>query len=234
MAGNGRMAGKVAIVTGAGSQVSGGIGNGRATAVMLAREGASAITHRAVAREADVPIAATTYYFTSKDDLIAEAFRLHAEKEARRVAAATRAIDAELTRAQLADQLAEFLFEGLHGARSSLIAEYELLIQAARRPELEAYSRIFYDTIEAQLERTLSSIGSAHAEEDTRIIMAILAGLEVDNLATPATALDLERLTVLMHRLLDGLWSLPAQTSTPGTAPETSRPPRPPNTERNA
>jgi NAD(P)-dependent dehydrogenase (short-subunit alcohol dehydrogenase family) len=34
------MTGRVAIVTGAGSQVSGGIGNGRATAVVLAREGA--------------------------------------------------------------------------------------------------------------------------------------------------------------------------------------------------
>lgn len=195
-----------------------------ATLRLLAREGASAITHRAVAREADVPIAATTYYFSSKDDLIAEAFRLHAEKEARRVAAATKAIDAQLSRAQLADQLAKFLFEGLHRARSSLIAEYELLIQAARKPELEAYSRIFYDTIEAQLARTLSSIGAPHVEHDTRIIMAILAGLEVDNLSTPATALDLERLTALMHRLLDGLWSLPAQISAPEAAPETSLP----------
>jgi DNA-binding transcriptional regulator YbjK len=204
-----------------------------ATLRLLAREGASAITHRAVAREAGVPIAATTYYFTSKDDLIAEAFRLHAEKEARRVAAATTTIDAELPHAQLADQLAEFLFDGLHGARSSLIAEYELLIQAARKPELEAYSRIFYDTIEAQLARTLSSIGSAHVKEDTRIIMAILAGLEVDNLSTPATGLDLERLTALMHRLLDGLWSTPPQTAAPGTTPETSRLPHPPHAEPN-
>jgi NAD(P)-dependent dehydrogenase (short-subunit alcohol dehydrogenase family) len=36
----GRLAGKVAIVTGAGSRVPGGIGNGRATAVLFAREGA--------------------------------------------------------------------------------------------------------------------------------------------------------------------------------------------------
>src|SRR5215470_1766499 len=35
-----RLAGRVAIVTGAGSRVSGGIGNGRATSVVLAREGA--------------------------------------------------------------------------------------------------------------------------------------------------------------------------------------------------
>ena len=35
-----RLAGRVAIVTGAGSRASGGIGNGRATSVVLAREGA--------------------------------------------------------------------------------------------------------------------------------------------------------------------------------------------------
>ena len=37
---SGRLAGKVAIVTGAGSRAPGGIGNGRATSVVLAREGA--------------------------------------------------------------------------------------------------------------------------------------------------------------------------------------------------
>ncbi|MFZ0218145.1 MAG: SDR family oxidoreductase [Candidatus Dormiibacterota bacterium] len=37
---SGRLAGRVAIVTGAGSRAPGGIGNGRATALVLAREGA--------------------------------------------------------------------------------------------------------------------------------------------------------------------------------------------------
>jgi NAD(P)-dependent dehydrogenase (short-subunit alcohol dehydrogenase family) len=36
----GRLAGRVAIVTGAGSRVAGGVGNGRATSILLAREGA--------------------------------------------------------------------------------------------------------------------------------------------------------------------------------------------------
>ena len=40
--GSGRLAGKVAIVTGAGS-VTEGIGNGRATAILFAREGAKVL-----------------------------------------------------------------------------------------------------------------------------------------------------------------------------------------------
>jgi TetR/AcrR family transcriptional regulator, regulator of biofilm formation and stress response len=176
-----------------------------ATLRLLAREGASVITHRSVAEEAGVPLAATTYYFESKEQLLAEAFRLHAEKEARRVAKATRVIDAELTKDQLADHLAEFLSDGLSLARANLLAELELMLQAARRPELEPYSRIFYDTIEAQLERSLAAIGSPSPENDTRIILATLAGLEVDNLSTPNSALELARLRQLMHRLLDSL-----------------------------
>jgi len=172
---------------------------------LLAQDGASILTHRAVAQEAGVPIAATTYYFKSKEHLIAEAFQLHAENEARRVAEATKAIDAELTKDQLADQLAEFLSYGLYHARTTLIAEFELLLQAARQPELERYSRIFYDTIAAQVERTLAGIGSSSPDNDMRIIMATLAGLEVDNLATPTTALDPAKLRELMHRLLDAL-----------------------------
>lgn len=80
-----------------------------------------------------------------------------------------------------------------------------MLLQAARHPKLEGYSRIFYDTIAAQVERTLAYIGSPSPEYDTRIIMATLAGLEVDNLSTPSTALDPAKLRDLMHRLLDAL-----------------------------
>lgn len=58
----GRLAGKVAIVTGAGSQLDDGIGNGRATAILFAREGAKVllvdrklaaaeVTHAAIAAE---------------------------------------------------------------------------------------------------------------------------------------------------------------------------------------
>lgn len=176
-----------------------------ATLRLLAREGTSVITHRSVAEEAGVPLAATTYYFESKDHLLAEAFRLHSEKEARRVAKATEAFQAELTRSQLADQLGDFLSYGLSRGRGGLTAEYELLLQAARRPDLEVYSRVFYDTIQADLERSLASIGSSSPDNDARIIMATLAGLEVDNLSTPHSSLQVTKLRELMHRLLESL-----------------------------
>ena len=41
-----------------------------ATLALVGREGTAAVTHRAVAAEAGVPLAATTYYFSSKEDLM--------------------------------------------------------------------------------------------------------------------------------------------------------------------
>src|SRR6476661_217336 len=114
-----------------------------ATLLILGRDGSAAVTHRAVAEEAGVPIAATTYYFSSKDDLIREALHLHAEQEADRVAEATRTLGERPTTVEaLADHLADFVAYGLGTGRQALIAEYELLLQAARDPDLESLSRV--------------------------------------------------------------------------------------------
>ncbi|CAN0605626.1 unnamed protein product, partial [Ectocarpus sp. 12 AP-2014] len=51
-----------------------------ATLRIAAREGLRGIKHRAVAREAKVPLAATTYYFRDIDELISDAFMLFAER----------------------------------------------------------------------------------------------------------------------------------------------------------
>ena len=88
----------------------------------------------------------------------------------------------------LADRLADFLDYGLNAGRTTLIAEYELLLQAARDPELEPLSRVFYDEIRGQLEEPLRELGAIDAGGVARLIMAALAGLEVDNLADPDDA----------------------------------------------
>lgn len=178
----------------------------RATLRILGREGTAAITHRSVAEEAGVPIAATTYYFSSKEDLIREALHLHAEMEAERVAEATRTLgEGPTTVEALAEHLADFVDHGLGAGRQALIAEYELLLQAARDPGLESLSRVFYERVRGQLEETLTELGARDPTDAARLIMAVLAGLEVDNLATPTTHLSREELRQLIGQLLHSL-----------------------------
>jgi DNA-binding transcriptional regulator YbjK len=94
----------------------------QATLRILGREGSAAITHRAVAEEAGVPIASTTYYFSSKEDLLKEALYLHVEQEAQRVAQATHTIKGTPSIDELADRLADFVDHGLNEGRITLIA----------------------------------------------------------------------------------------------------------------
>lgn len=51
-----------------------------ATLRIVARDGIRAVKHRAIAKEAEVPLAATTYYFKDINDLIGDAFLLFAAK----------------------------------------------------------------------------------------------------------------------------------------------------------
>src|SRR4051812_47861783 len=44
-----------------------------ATLRVIGRSGRQAVTHRAVAEEAGVPLGSTTYYFDSRDDLLQQA-----------------------------------------------------------------------------------------------------------------------------------------------------------------
>ena len=57
----------------------------RATMSLIGAHGADAVTHRAVAEEAGVPLSATTYYFASKEDLLEQTFLLAAREETERL-----------------------------------------------------------------------------------------------------------------------------------------------------
>src|SRR5215207_11487870 len=66
-----------------------------ATIRILRSEGPGGVTHRAVAQEAGVPLAATTYYFSSKDELLEDSLHLLAGEEAERLEALASAILAQ-------------------------------------------------------------------------------------------------------------------------------------------
>src|SRR4051812_9570482 len=54
---------------------------------LISERGVGAGTHRAVAEEADVPLASTTYYFDSLDELLDGALHLFVDEEATRLTA---------------------------------------------------------------------------------------------------------------------------------------------------
>jgi len=113
-------------------------------AELLCESGFEAVRHRAVARRAGLPLASTTYYFSSLDDLITSAVRPYRNAEV----AQLRAQVATLSRRRrgpetTADLLVDLLVGSESGPRltEQLISRYERYIACARQPALRDIQR---------------------------------------------------------------------------------------------
>lgn len=117
---------------------------------MIEHDGVAGVSHRSVAREAGVPTTSTTYYFASLDDLLIATLTWSADKLAEDVSdLIVRLVEVpdsgveEITR-RLVDMV------GVHRGRT--MAEYELYLLAARRPELRPAARRWLDLITEAVE----------------------------------------------------------------------------------
>lgn len=111
---------------------------------LLAEGGFDAVRHRAVAERAGLPLASTTYYFSSLDDLVAAAV----EHDSREELAAGWARLAELGDEHLSsDELIEAMLDLLLGPGSRdggaepVLLRYERLVGSPRRPYLAPLMR---------------------------------------------------------------------------------------------
>ena len=100
---------------------------------MLGEEGLAALTHRRVATAAGLPLAATTYWFASKDDLLVNAFRRAAERDIARVRRVAAEVGGQETwQTPWPTVLGAELADG----RTALVACFTMWVESARRPEL--------------------------------------------------------------------------------------------------
>jgi DNA-binding transcriptional regulator YbjK len=104
---------------------------------IIASRGLPAVTHRTVAREARVPLAATTYYFASKNEILSEALEsLAAVEVARLERLAADVAEGSPTETELAAALGEALIPVAGDAERTWLAQFEIYVEAARNPDL--------------------------------------------------------------------------------------------------
>jgi DNA-binding transcriptional regulator YbjK len=157
---------------------------------IIARDGLRAVSHRSVASEASVPLAATTYYFHDLEDLITESF-LHWSASQQRVvggfhaatlAALRRAREERTEPARLAEDLAaaaaRYVLEQARSHAADRVLEFAFLHEAARLPRLRAVVRARQLEDRRFLEEFHAALGSAHPAEDAEISYSVLLGLE--------------------------------------------------------
>lgn len=158
---------------------------------MIGRGGIAAVDHRAVAAEAGVPLGSTTYYFSSKDDMVAQALEHVADREADRIDAGVRAGALDTAAETLPERLADTLIDIWAGDLVVLLAQYELYLESARRPDLrpaaERWDRAYRDLLGHALEQ----LAVPDPDRRTRLLCAGLDGLLLDHVATGTDAAEL-------------------------------------------
>jgi DNA-binding transcriptional regulator YbjK len=158
-----------------------------ATLRIVADTGADAVTHRRVAEVAQLPLASTTYYFDSKEELLTAALELAAERDMARLHAI--ADDRRRLPASPDDAVAAAM--GPSGeehdpaaGRRSLLASYTLLLEAARRPALQALTRRWTEAYLTTISELLQRAGSAAPDEDAQVLLAAADGMLIAQLST--------------------------------------------------
>jgi DNA-binding transcriptional regulator YbjK len=158
-----------------------------ATLRIVADTGADAVTHRRVAEVAQLPLASTTYYFDSKEELLTAALELAAERDLARLHAI--ADDRRRLAPSPDDAVAAAMGpsgqpQDAAAGRKSLLASYTLLLEAARRPALQALTRRWTEAYLTTIAELLQRAGSTAPDDDAQLLLAAADGMLIAQLST--------------------------------------------------
>lgn len=165
-----------------------------ATLRVIERDGVAGVTHRTVAAEAGVPPSSTTYHYKTLDDLLVATLISCAREMATKVYwMIDRARSREGLRRSAAstigpsavDEVCDLLADALGPRRGRTMAEYELYLLAARKPELRPAARRWLDV--------LTSMVPHDDVVSLRVFLAGIDGLLIQGLIDdePPTAAEL-------------------------------------------
>ena len=173
-----------------------------ATVRILTTDGLAAVTHRAVAREAKVPLAATTYYFSSKDELIGEALAILVEDEIERLRERAQELGPGIRSPRdSAAAVAEVLFPDSE-AVGGLLAKFEVYLEAARRPGLRAHAAHWQEAFTELARSSLALAGAGDPDRLAPFLVAAADGILVHALSEGVTGDgDVARMRGLLEQL---------------------------------
>ena len=169
----------------------------QAAADLLLERGLTGLSHRAVAARAGLPLASTTYYFASVDELRDEALQHVADIEETRATAVVAALPAQVDLDGAVSAVVGVL--GLDAPGGQLLLLYERYLEAGRheglRPLVVAWNARTADRLREVLLR--AALPPAEAE----LVLAVADGAAVTALAEGAAPAEAVRSAV--GRLLD-------------------------------
>lgn len=151
-----------------------------AAVAVVTEHGFAALSHRAVAARADLPLAATTYYFASLADLLTAAAELLAERHVRAVRARVERLPTRPVSAATAARHAVAVVLPPDLDDASLLSLYERYLEAGRSTALRPVVTRWNAEVRRLLGEVLRRTGRDARPE---LVLALVDGLAVTALA---------------------------------------------------
>ena len=178
----------------------------RAAIELVGEEGPDALTHRAVAERAGVALSATTYWFSSKEEIFREAVALAAGEEVERLERLVLDLaPRHVTPAGWARELAAALAADFEADPARPVAMFEFVLQASREPSLRGEVERFEAAHVRLAEAGLRAAGSDDPETDAHVVVAAITGLMLAQLSTPQPNFERKILRPALERLFTRL-----------------------------
>ncbi len=185
---------------------------------IVAREGIRGVKHRAVAKEANVPLASTTYYFKDIEELISDAFMLFAEKSLQvldlfygelhslvanyDVKEIQRDVEVrERFITGLVDMGAGYIKAQVKFRRQDLLAEMAFLLEAVRDERLKPLARDYRGVWYSRLTEFLILTNTPAPKEDAMLIISSVQGLLYEGIINDGEIDDVKTESILRRAI---------------------------------
>ena len=151
-------------------------------------QGFGALSHRSVADRARLPLASTTYYFSSLDDLLREALHGLARDWLDAASAALAEVPSRLEdRKAAAEAVVRVVAVApacdVAGKPTALRVLYERYVEAARQPGLQDAIAGYNARLEQLIGDILGRAGLPHTGAEPRLVLAVVDGALLRSLA---------------------------------------------------
>ena len=192
---------------------------------IVVRDGVRGVRHRAVAKEAEVPLSATTYYFKDISDLITDMFTLFVEMGADKYrifweesrqhmqAALAELSEDEIARRKFADRMAElavhYVMHQLRNQRDHLLAEQAFHLECLRNDNLRSIAFGHHEFLMNDLKAFFSRMGSDQPEIDAKLLFAVINRVEYEGLLQDPDNLDDTVIMAMLKRQMQCMLRLP-------------------------
>ena len=166
--------------------------------------GSTAVTHRAVADAAGVPLGSMTYYFTDRTDLMRRTMQHAVEIEAERLTAIVAGFTGKPTVETAVRLLTEMFFDKTVADPLYDLTLFEMFLEATRNPAVRnltlAWSEMIADLTDRVLPPTDPAIPRATA---VQIVATLIDGLMLEETSNRALGLEnlADRLCIVITRL---------------------------------